>query len=199
MRSLTLTVLTMIVACSREPQLRPSAAPNAVSAETSIAVVDTSTDSSSPAGLTPDSVIAAAPVDTVGALRGLSSRDSLCGHVVENGLGIPNSRRNAVATQLGRPDSTQSQPTPNKHNPAQTDSIVNVFYPGLRLHYIVLGVKKEKLTFSTEPRFQLIGISSIHRWGLVRHARRLSTRWVNLSREPMTRIVTLAGCISWPG
>jgi hypothetical protein len=75
-------------------------------------------------------------------LHGLSRRDSLCGDLVENGLGIPNTRRKAVASQLGRPDSTQSQPTPNKHNPAQTDSIVNVFYPGLQLHYIVLGVKE---------------------------------------------------------
>jgi hypothetical protein len=133
----------MMVACSRESaQLRPSAAPNAVTAETSSAVVDTSPTLSSPAGLTPDSVVAAAPVDTVGALRGLSRRDSLCGDLVENGLGIPNTRRKVVASQLGRPDSTQSQPTPNKHNPAQTDSIVNVFYPGLRLHYIVLGVKE---------------------------------------------------------
>jgi hypothetical protein len=84
----------------------------------------------------------AAPVDTLGTLPGLSSRDSLCGDLVENGLAIPNSRRKAVASQLGGPDSTQSEPTPNKHTPAQTDSTVNVFYPGLRLHYIVLGVKE---------------------------------------------------------
>jgi hypothetical protein len=142
MRGLTLTVLTMMVACSREPQLHPPAAPNTVTAETSSAVVNTSTASSSPAALTPDSVIAVAPVDTVGALRPglLSSADSLCGDLVENGLAIPNSRRKAVGSQLGRPDSTRSQPTPNKHNPAQTDSTVDVFYPGLRLHYVVLGV-----------------------------------------------------------
>jgi hypothetical protein len=132
----------MVVACSREPaQLQPSAAPNKVTAETSNVVVDTSTASSSPAGLIADSVAAAPPVDTVGALRGLSPRDSLCGDLVENGLGIPNTRRKAVASQFGRPDSAQSQPTPNKHNPAQTDSTVTLFYPGLRLHYIVLGVK----------------------------------------------------------
>src|SRR5437868_7155753 len=111
MRSLTLTVLATMVACS-------------------------------PPRLTRDSAVVVAPVDTAGALRRLSPRDSLCGDLVENGLGIPNTRRKVVASQLGRPDSTQSQPTPNKHNPTQTDSIVNVFYPGLRLHYIVLGVRE---------------------------------------------------------
>jgi hypothetical protein len=84
----------------------------------------------------------AAPADTLGTLRGLSSKALLCGDLVENGLAIPDDRRKAVASQLGRPDSTQSEPTPNKHNRAQTDSIVNVFYPGLRLHYVVLGVKE---------------------------------------------------------
>jgi hypothetical protein len=91
----------------------------------------------------PDTMsVSAPPFDTLGNLPGLSSKDSLCGHLVENGLAIPNSRRTAVTSQFGRPDSTQSEPTPNKHNPAQTDSTVTVFYPGLRLHYIVLGAKE---------------------------------------------------------
>ncbi len=49
-------------------------------------------------------------------------------------------RRQAVIAQWGRPDSTRSQPVQNIHKPAQTDSVVNLFYPGLRLHYVVLGV-----------------------------------------------------------
>ena len=149
MRNLTLAALIMVVACIREPAPpRSSPPPNTVSAATpSSAAVDAATASSSAAALTPDSVIAAAPVDTLGALRGRSSTDSLCGDLVENGLAIPNSRRKAVTGQLGRPDSIQSEPTPNKHNPAQTDSTVNVFYPGLRLHYIVLGVKEGETDF----------------------------------------------------
>ncbi len=34
----------------------------------------------------------------------------------------------------------RAQPIPNTHNPAQMDTVVDLFYPGLRLHYIVLGV-----------------------------------------------------------
>jgi hypothetical protein len=36
----------------------------------------------------------------------------------------------------------RSLPAPNTHNPAQMDTIVDVFYKGLRLHYAVLGVIK---------------------------------------------------------
>jgi hypothetical protein len=143
MRHFTLAALTMVVSCVREaapPSSSPP--PNTVrTAAPSSAVVEAVTASSSPAALTPDSVPAAPPFDTLGNLRGLSSKDSLCGNLVENGLAIPNTRT-AVTSRFGRPDSTQSEPTPNKHNPAQTDSTVNVFYPGLRLHYIVLGVKE---------------------------------------------------------
>jgi hypothetical protein len=142
MRHFPLAALTMIVACVREaapPSSSPP--PNTVSAAASSAAVEAVTASSSPAALTPDSASASPPFDSLGNLRGLSSRDSLCGDLVESGLVVPNNRT-AVTGQYGRPDSTESEPTPNKHNPAQTDSTVNVFYPGLHLYYIVLGVKE---------------------------------------------------------
>jgi hypothetical protein len=81
-----------------------------------------------------------ARVDTAPSVHFSSREDSLCGEFAENGFSIPDSRRSAVATQLGRPDSVRSHPIPNTHRPAQTDTVVDVFYPGLRLHYVVLGV-----------------------------------------------------------
>jgi len=142
MRSLLLTVTTMI-ACSRETaQMPPSAGPSNVAAETSKVLEVAPTASSSPAAIMADSVIEPLPGDTSGALRGLSPRDSLCGDVVENGVKLPHTERKAVASQFGRPDSAQSQPSPSRYNAGETDSTVTLFYPGLRLHYIVLGKKE---------------------------------------------------------
>jgi hypothetical protein len=81
-------------------------------------------------------------VDTAPNVHFSSKEDSLCGDFAENGFRISNARRGAVATQLGRPDSARSHPIPNAHRPAQTDTLVDVFYSGLRLHYIVLGVSE---------------------------------------------------------
>lgn len=77
--------------------------------------------------------------DTAPSVHFSSPKDSLCGEMAENGLLIPNTRRSAVAAQLGRPDSVRSQPAPNPHNPAQTDTVVDTFYPGLRLHHWVVA------------------------------------------------------------
>ena len=71
-----------------------------------------------------------------------SAKDSLCGEVAENGLRIPDSDRKAVAAQFGRPDSVRLQPAPNPHRPAQMDTIADVFYPGIRLHYWVVGASQ---------------------------------------------------------
>jgi hypothetical protein len=68
-----------------------------------------------------------------------SSKDSLCGDLAENGFKADSGRK-AVAAQFGRPDSVRVQPAPNPHRPAQIDTVVDVFYPGLRLHYWVVGV-----------------------------------------------------------
>jgi hypothetical protein len=143
MRFFTLITLTMLVGCHREV---PPARPSADSQTSTVAAT------SSPLGrlapnpfgrVAPTSVAVAPPAAAVGAaLRRVPAADSLCGDLAENGLGIPNTRRPAVMAQLGRPDSTRSQPTPNPHKPAQTDSVVDVFYPGLRLHYVVLGVEQ---------------------------------------------------------
>jgi hypothetical protein len=77
--------------------------------------------------------------DTAPSVHFSSPKDSICGEMAEHGLLIPNTRRSAVAAQLGRPDSVRSQPAPNPHNPAQTDTVVDVFYRGLRLHYWVVA------------------------------------------------------------
>jgi hypothetical protein len=80
------------------------------------------------------------PRDTAPSVHFSSVKDSLCGEFAENGFLISDGRRKAVAAQLGRPDSLRSQVIPNTHRPVQMDTLVNVFYPGLRLEYVVLGV-----------------------------------------------------------
>jgi hypothetical protein len=42
------------------------------------------------------------------------------------------------------------QPIPSNYDKAQTDTIVDVFYPGLRLHYIVIGVSNRETDFLLE-------------------------------------------------
>jgi hypothetical protein len=66
------------------------------------------------------------------------SPDSLRDDLVEHGLRISDKGREAVRRQLGQPDSTRARSTQNRHNPAQTDSLVDLFYPGLQLHYYVV-------------------------------------------------------------
>jgi hypothetical protein len=71
-----------------------------------------------------------------------SPKDSLCGEVAENGFKIPDSNRKAVAAQFGRPDSMRMQPASNPHTSVQIDTVVDVFYPGIRLHYWVVAAAK---------------------------------------------------------
>ena len=80
--------------------------------------------------------------DTAPSVHLSSRRDSLCGDLAENGFRILDTGRKAVAAQLGVPDSAHLLPAPNPYSPAQMDTVVDVFYPGLRLHYVVLGVTK---------------------------------------------------------
>jgi hypothetical protein len=65
--------------------------------------------------------------------------DSLRDDLVEHGLRVLDGPRQAVIAQLGQPDSIRSQTEQNPHNPAQADSTVEFFYPGLRLSYYVVG------------------------------------------------------------
>ena len=69
--------------------------------------------------------------------------DSLRDDVVENGLLVSDSRREA-ANRFGRPDSSAVRPVTNRHIPSQTDSIVDLFYPGLHLTYYVVGEGKKE-------------------------------------------------------
>jgi len=78
--------------------------------------------------------------DTAPSVHFSSKKDSLCGEFAENGFLIPDGRRKAVTTQLGRPDSLRSHVIPNNHRPVQMDTVVYMFYPGLRLEYVVLGL-----------------------------------------------------------
>ena len=69
--------------------------------------------------------------------------DSLRDDLVEHGLRVLGSRK-AVIAQLGQPDSIRSQTQQNKYNAAQTDSTVDLFYPGLRLYYYVVAEKPNR-------------------------------------------------------
>jgi hypothetical protein len=107
-----------------------------------VASISTPDSQASNIANTSNAAASAAPIvgaDTAPAVHFSSPSDSLCGDLAENGLKIPNTKRSAVTAQVGRPDSTRTQPTPNPYTTGQIDSVVDVFYPGLRLHYIVLG------------------------------------------------------------
>lgn len=135
----TLIVLILIAGCRGE---RPPAR-SSIDSKTSIATTTSRPDSQMPTAAAPGPAVGAAPIthaDTAPRIRLSSRRDSLCGDLAENGFRISNTRRKAVTARLGRPDSVHLQPAPNPHSPAQTDTLVDVFYPGLRLHYAVLGV-----------------------------------------------------------
>ena len=59
--------------------------------------------------------------------------DSLRDDLVEHGLLVLDGPRKAVIAQLGQPDSIHSQTEQSRYNPAQTDSTIDVFYPGLQI------------------------------------------------------------------
>jgi len=83
------------------------------------------------------------------------SRDSLRDDLVEHGLALPEGRA-AVIALLGRPDSMSSHPEQNRHVPGVTDSIVQLFYPGLRLKYYVVSEGDREMlqtAFVTDNRF----------------------------------------------
>ena len=135
----TLVFLAVLAACRREPP------PASASVDSSMSVVTTTSSRDSQttiASSTSSASLGTPPTvhDTAPSVHFSSVKDSLCGEFAENGFLIPDSRRKAVATQLGRPDSMRSHAIPNNHRPVQMDTIVDIFYPGLRLEYDVLGV-----------------------------------------------------------
>ena len=71
------------------------------------------------------------------------SIDSLRDDFVEHGLLVSDSRLQ-VAVRLGQPDSTAAHSVINRHIPSQTDSIIDLFYPGLHLTYYVVGEGKKE-------------------------------------------------------
>jgi hypothetical protein len=73
----------------------------------------------------------------------VESINSLRDDVVQHGLLIRDSRRE-VAVRLGQPDSITGRAVINRHIPSQTDSVIDVFYPGLRLTYYVVGESKKE-------------------------------------------------------
>jgi hypothetical protein len=72
-----------------------------------------------------------------------NSIDSLRDDVVEHGL-LASDSRLEVASRFGQPDSMTSHSVINRHIPSQTDSIVDLFYPGLHLTYYVVGANKKE-------------------------------------------------------
>jgi hypothetical protein len=65
--------------------------------------------------------------------------DSLRDVVVEQGLRLPRAERAELIALLGPPDSMRAHAEPNRHSPERTDTIAQLFYPGLRLEYRVVG------------------------------------------------------------
>jgi hypothetical protein len=115
MRNIALTLLGLMFAACRDQLALDRSSPGAKPSSRETSVV---TESPASIGAHPDSL-----------------RDDL----VEHGLAVPDGRRQSVIAKLGRPDSTRSTAVPNRHRAALTDSIVDVFYPGLRLQYLVVG------------------------------------------------------------
>jgi hypothetical protein len=94
-------------------------------------------------------------VTRTGEQQAAMSRDSLRDDLVEHGLALPEGRA-AVIALLGRPDSMSSHPEQNRHVPGVTDSIVQLFYPGLRLKYYVVSEGDREMlqtAFVTDNRF----------------------------------------------
>ena len=130
----------MLGGCRREPPPASASVDSSTSLVTTTSSPDsqafiTSTTATPPPGAPP--IVRA---DTAPSVHFSSKEDSLCGEFAENGFLIPDSRRKAVAAQLGQPDSVRSHAIPNNHRPAQMDTVIDMSYPGLRLHYVVLGV-----------------------------------------------------------
>jgi hypothetical protein len=136
---LTLAFLAVSGGCRREP---PPARASIDSSTSDVTTTSSHDSQTTIASSTPSASLGIPPIvhDTAPSVHFSSEKDSLCGEFAENGFLIPDSRRKAVATQLGRPDSLQSHAIPNTHRPVQMDTLVDVFYHGLRLEYIVLGV-----------------------------------------------------------
>jgi hypothetical protein len=131
-----LVVLLALASCDRAEvrQTEPSTiASKTIAIPESVRTADTvaPTASSTSAAVT-------SPKDSLIPVHFSSPQDSLCGAVGETGLNIPTGRR-AVASQFGKPDSVRAQPGPNPYTPTQIDTVVNVFYPNLRLKYWVMG------------------------------------------------------------
>ena len=87
------------------------------------------------------STVAVLPVAGSTSQIGTMSPDSLRDDLVEYGLRVPEKSRQEVIAVLGQPDSVRSVAEANRHDPAVTDSLVVLYYPGLRLDYRVAGGK----------------------------------------------------------
>ena len=74
----------------------------------------------------------------VAAVDQTPSVDSLRDEFVQHGLLVPDSRTEVIS-RFGAADSVASRAVVNRHNAALTDSIVDLFYPGLHLTYYVVG------------------------------------------------------------
>ena len=81
-----------------------------------------------------------------------ADRDSARDELVQHGLLVPIAPRAEVAAQLGPPDSSRAAPVANRHDPRQTDSIVQVHYPGMRLEYYVVTAGPGEMLSSAHVR-----------------------------------------------
>lgn len=68
-----------------------------------------------------------------------TAAESALADLVMRGLRVPGGGRAEVRAAFGEPDSVRAEVFENRHVPAQMDTIVEWFYPGLRLEYYVVS------------------------------------------------------------
>lgn len=140
-RPLTLLVVALM-ACDR-PEVRQPAPSTVTAAKATITdtvpATDTVVSAASSTAASSTTAVATDAFDSTGRLHFSSVQDSICGEVAENGFNIPHPDRRGVAAQFGRPDSVRASPIPNIHRPEQIDTVVDVFYPGIQLHYFAIN------------------------------------------------------------
>ncbi|HEX6308649.1 MAG TPA: hypothetical protein VFZ69_10705 [Longimicrobiales bacterium] len=80
------------------------------------------------AGGAPDTAAVAAPFDSARSLALPDGCDELADHIL-----AVQPTREALLAAFGPPDSSASRTQPNRHTPGVTDTLFDVFYPGLQV------------------------------------------------------------------
>jgi hypothetical protein len=168
--AIAVIVLGALLACER-PQVKDESKTTVRRARTDTSdalITDDSIDPVIVASVASSTGTGAIPAeDSLTPVHFSSRQDSLCGEMGENGLNVPVGRR-AVAAKFGKPDSVRADPGPNPYEPTQIDTVMDVFYPGLRLKYWVMGkppadnesLLEAEITDNKYLRFPQLGIGA---------------------------------------